>query len=284
MVRGCRGNADVCIQYMKTLDAQSHVGALAGLAGYLTQPIAGWIFSRSQGVNLPLNLQPFLAAGPNLDLAEKAANKAMEAAQQVADANAMQQKKMNDEMATIEAATTACTPSGTCGSKCASGDAPSCVAHATKLWKSTPPKMQEARAAMQKGCDGGLQTACGNVGQIDAAIQQAAAQVNGLWSDVTDAGDDLAGKYHMVTNVTKMAASSPRLARDVQKMIVINQAIVNERYCPAKKAFLAGSNAAEFAKRATDHCKNSAPTGQGLSGAEVSLTAECQQVYATPCP
>jgi hypothetical protein len=284
MVRGCRGNADVCIQAMKSVEAQSRVGALAGLAGYLTQPVASWIFSRSQGVNLPLNLQPILAAGPNLDLAEKAANKAMEEAQKVADANALKQKQLNDEMAQIETATTACTPSGTCGAKCNAGDGFSCVPAAVKLWKSSPPRLTEARAAMQKGCDAGVQRACNGVPQIDAEVQQAAAQVNGLWADVTDAGDDLAGKYHMVSNVTKMAASSPRLARDVQKMIVINQAIVNERYCPAKKAFLAGSNAAEFAKRAADHCKNSAPTGQGLSGAEVTLTAECQQVYGTACP
>jgi hypothetical protein len=63
---------------------------------------------------------------------------------------------------------------------------------------------------------------------VEQAIQQAAAQVEGLWNGVVDAGDDLAGKYHMVSNVTKMAGSSPRLQRDLEKMRVINAAIVTE--------------------------------------------------------
>jgi hypothetical protein len=136
---------------------------------------------------------------------------------------------------------------------------------------------------MQKGCDAGVQTACATVAQIDGDMQNAAAQVEGLWQGVVDAGDDLAQKYHQTSMVTKMA-NTPRMQRSVQQMQMINQAIVVEKYCPAKKQFLAGASAAEFAKRAADHCKNSAPTGQGLSGAEVTLTAECQQVYSTGCP
>jgi len=67
-------------------------------------------------------------------------------------------------------------------------------------------------------------------------------------------------------------------------MRAMNAAIVTEKYCPAKKAFIQGASAGEFAKRAAKHCKDEAPTGQGLSGVEVTLTAECQQVYATQCP
>jgi len=204
---------DACIQLTKNMEQQSRTGALAGFAGYLTRPIGGWIFSRQQGVSLPGDLRPILAVGPNLDLAEKSANKAMEAAQKVADARAAEQKKLNDEMASIEAAGTACTPNKTCEAKCKSGDGFSCVVVAVKLWHSNPPKLAEAKATMQKGCEAGVQRACNSVPQIDADIQQAAAQVEGLWGGVTEVGDDLAQKYHLVSVAQQVA--TPRLLMNV---------------------------------------------------------------------
>jgi hypothetical protein len=283
--RGCHGPHAACFSAIKTLEHQSKVGTLAGLAGYLIEPLGPSIFSHVEhGGPLPLDLTPLLVAGQDLALAEKSAAQAMVEAQKVADAGAAQQTALNTEMASIEAAGTACAPTGTCESKCNAGDGPSCVVLAVKLWKSTPPRLAEAKVTMQKGCDAGLQRACNGVVQIDGERQQAVAQVDGLWAGVTEVGDDLAQKYRLVSNVSKMAASSPHLQRDVQKMQVINQAIVVERYCPARKAFVQGVSLGEFQKRAVAHCRDQAPTGQGLSGVEVTLTAECQQVYATPCP
>ncbi|MGH7296276.1 MAG: hypothetical protein ACRELB_15155, partial [Polyangiaceae bacterium] len=285
MIRGCRGDKNTCFQAVKNVEAQSKVGALAGLAGYLTQQVAPWVFSRSEGVNLPLNLQPILAVAPNLDLAEKAANKSMEEAQKVADARDAQQKQMDAEAQAISAATNDCAKSEpACKAKCDhDNDGNYCLAWAVRLRNSKTPKLTYARAYFQKACDAGNQHGCGSIAGVDQQIQNAAAQVEGLWGNVTDAGDDLAQKYHQVTMVTKMA-NTPRMQAAVQKMTVINQAIVTERYCPGKKAFIQGASAAEFQRRAVTHCKDQAPTGQGLSGAEVTLTAECQQVYATQCP
>jgi hypothetical protein len=288
MVQGCRGNTDVCIRYTKTLDPKSPVGAFAGLAGYLTQPLASLIFSRSQGVNVlnTMNLQPILRVGPNLDLAEKAANKAMEEARKVADARAEQQKVMDAEAQAISVATDDCAKNEpACKAKCDNDkDGNYCLAWAVRLRNNRTPKLVDARAYFQKSCDAGNQHGCGSIAGVDQQIQAAAAQVEGLWGGVAEVGDDLAAKYHMVSSLAKMAVNSPRLQRDVQKMIVINEAIVTERYCPARKAFIQGVNVADFAKRAADHCKNSPPTGQGLSGAEIALTTECQRVYATACP
>jgi hypothetical protein len=283
VARGCHGGHDACFTAIKTLGPRSATGAAAGLADYLVDPVGSYIFAHVEhGTPLPMDLRPILKIGPDLDLAEKAASQATDEAQKVADARAAAQQGHNAEMASIEAAGTACTPSGTCAARCASGDGPSCVVHATKLWRSTPPKLAEARAAMQAGCDAGLQTACTGVSQIDGDIQQARMTVESLWSGVTDAGDDLATKMHMVTVAQQVG--TPRLRMNLPAMQAINAAIVVERYCPSVKAFLAVSSAVDFAKRAAAHCKTEAPTATGLSGAQVTLTAECQQVYGTACP
>jgi hypothetical protein len=98
---------------------------------------------------------------------------------------------------------------------------------------------------------------------------------------VTQAGDELAQRNFTVENRVKMGSLSDR---ELRRVLTVNEAVVTEKFCPARKLFLQVSTPAEFQKRATVHCKNEAPTGQGISGAEVPLTTLCAQAYATSCP
>lgn len=136
---------------------------------------------------------------------------------------------------------------------------------------------------MQKGCDAGSATACALVGEIDGDLQAQAAETNNLWASVVEVGDDLVQKYFAAEKLSKVA-NRPHLVRALEQMRIVNQATVEEKYCPARKAFVQGASAADFAKRAAAHCREQAPTGSGLSGAEVTLTSQCQQVYASSCP
>ena len=68
--------------------------------------------------------------------------------------------------------------------------------------------------------------------------------------------------------------------RAIQRMTVETQAIVAEKYCPAKKSFLKEVSGAEFTKRAAAHCKDSPPTGTVGD----PLTAQCRAAFGSPCP
>jgi hypothetical protein len=145
------------------------------------------------------------------------------------------------------------------------------------VWNSQPPNTTAARAALAKACDSGsMPTACQNVQKLDADAQAKAAQIDALWGAVVEVGDDFTQKRHVATLFAQMARPSQQYK--LQQIHAINAATVNEQYCPAKKAFLAEASATEFAKRAAAHCRDQPPTGNGLSGAQVTLTAECNSV------
>lgn len=282
--RACAFLKQACIELAKQNSQRSVVGATAGLAEYLTQIVAPYIFSHSHGSPLPMDLRPILGAEQDLGFADQLAEKAMTEAKTVADARAAEEQKIQAERAAVETAAAACDAAPTtCKPKCDAGEAAYCFVFAASLQKGNPPKLTEAKTVMQKACTLGMQSGCKAVTLIDKDIQAAAARIDGLWSDVTEAGDDLARKRHQVAVVSQIA-NNPRMIQSVRTMQTINAAIVVEKYCPAKKAFIQGVNAAEFQTRATKHCRDDAPTGQGLSGAEITLTADCNAVYATACP
>ena len=226
----------------------------------------------------------------NVALAEKLIARAKEQAQAAAGALAKRQTQMQVESSVIQAATTACTPTpGACEAKCKSGDGPSCVTWATRLWRSAPPRLAEARAAMQRGCDAGTLTACATVPQVDADLQTATAKMDELWGSVADAGDEIAHKKYEAQFARSMEATMPpahqlQTEHAIQRLTIYTSAVVQEKYCPAKKAFIAQASAGEFSKRAVAHCKDSAPVGNGQGGVQVTLTAQCQAAYASPCP
>jgi hypothetical protein len=269
----CRMQKDECVRLADGDAAKSKVGALAGLAAYFAhrvnpQMVDSWVLQREDEVAL----------------AEKAAKKAMQEAQKVATARAEQQSKMSFEDGDIEGAHRQCAAKpALCKDKCNSGDGASCVVWGMTLWDNKPPKLADARAVMVKGCNAGMQTACSYIPKIDADLQGVTAKANDLWNDVVEIGDDLAQKHHQAEMVRQIAAT-PRNLIALQRMQVITQAIVAEKYCPARKSFIEGASVVDFVKRATAHCKDEAPIGPGLSGAEVTLAAECREVYAAPCP
>ena len=187
-----------------------------------------------------------------------------------------------------------------CKTKCETAkDGASCFAWAANLKAEDPPKLTEARTYYQRACDAGLQSGCAGVANADKLIGEAMGQVDTAWNDLAAVGDDLAQKYYLVK--VAQTVNTPRLRNALPQMRAINAAIVTEKYCPAKKTFLAASSFAirnapargraapstaadDFALRSANHCKSDPPMGNGLSGAQVPLNTECGQVYATPCP
>jgi len=272
-INSCAGTEAECTNMATPLLATSKVGANAGLAANLA--------ARVRAGMKPTEIS---ALEGDVTYAEKVAARAMDEAQKIAAVHAEEQKKMDAEAQPISDATTACTSNEpACKGRCDKGEMLYCLAWAVRLENAKPPRLQEARAVFQKSCDGGVQHACASIAPVDQQIQAAAAQVDGLWREVTDVGDNLATKHHQTEMFARMA-TRPYQQRQLQQMRMINQAIISEQYCPAKSAFLQGASGLEFGKRAAHHCKEEAPTGQGLSGADVTLTSECTQVYATPCP
>ena len=277
-------NGQQCVAASKKLEATSKVGAWVGLADYAVQSLNHYYIARANGSAVGnAVVQLILQTEPNVAAAEDLVKRAMAEAQREVDARIVERAKEKMEEEAIGAAMTECNSNvAPCKTKCDGGDAASCVVVATRLREAR--KLLDAKTVMQKGCDAGMKTACESVAQIDSDIQTAAARVESSWVELTGVGDDLAVKRHMVTVAVKLYSDRPHMLEQVARMRSINDAIVTEKYCPTKKAFIVTSNAAEFRKRATAHCKDDPPVGRGLSGAEVPLPTECQGVYAISCP
>ena len=288
LVATCPAEKNVCVERAKTLaQTRSSVGASVGLAGYLLQMATE---ANRQQPNIH-NFEQYLQVAEELvDRATIEAQKAADArvaqerkAQDAQEAQDREQREIADERTKVDAASKACDQSGpaACQKKCDAGDLPTCWTLAASL--STNHKLREAKALYEKTCSAGFVLSCKAIRVVDQDIQNEAARLDSLWSDVASVGDELAQKRHVTTIAAQMAAN-PRLQRSLPQMRAINQAIVVERFCPAKKTFVASAGVAEFQRRASAQCQNEAPTGQGLSGASVTLTTECQGVYAISCP
>jgi hypothetical protein len=242
--------------------------------------------------NLDSNQSAFvLGHDGNIALAEQVIVKARERARAVSVEIARRQAQVQAEQAGIQSATEACTTSpSACKAKCDSGNDPSfCIAWAWRLRDLKPPPLADERPYVKKACDAGNQTACGIVPAIDEAIQARAAKADELWSDVQSPGDEIAKNMWKVTFARSLEPMMPPLhraqnERAIQRMSVYTQAVVAEKYCPAKREFVKQVGPTEFTKRAAAYCKDSAPTDTGKDGAEVTLTAQCRTAYATACP
>ena len=256
----------------------SKVGAFGGLAKYFASQLPPADASGARIVSWTNKLEPEVVH------AEQAAQNAMDEVQHILDARAAERQKQQTENAAVVAVADECAAdlSG-CKTKCDGGDGTRCTALAIQLWHAPKPNLADAKVAMQKGCDAGVQVACTGAAKIDQEIKAAAAQIDSLWSNVIEAGDDLATKHFQIGMMAKLA-NRPHLVMQLQQMRTITASIISERYCPAKRAVVQATNAAEFTRRAAAHCKDEPPSAQGLSGASVSLTDECKQVYATSCP
>jgi len=177
----------------------------------------------------------------------------------------------------------------TCKAKCnAENDTNYCVAWAWKLRQRNliPAPLVEERTYLKKACDGGNQSACKIVPvieqQIDAADNERRAaeareriatarsgppRVDVLWDDV---------------NVGAIKLLFGEVGRDLvpQTEAQHRKAVIDQWFCPAKKAFISEFGSAEYAKRAADYC-NSPPENGSLRRAN---QAQCRAVLAIGCP
>jgi hypothetical protein len=229
---------------------------------------------------------------PNFDEAEPHADAALAAAKAVAGtaveakAQADVEKAHEDALLASEGACaadlTACQASCTAD---AASDRCWILAHlygaGDPHWSTIASNPSKARELAGRSCKAGNEQGCKVETNLDKRV---AAQTESLWSTVTFVGDDLTRKEHLVDVARKWGSAQPRLQRELPQVLAINQSIVKEKYCPARKAFIQAASVAEFQRRAMLHCKNEAPTGQGISGAAVTLTSECSTVYAIQCP
>lgn len=96
-------------------------------------------------------------------------------------------------------------------------------------------------------------------------------------------GDQIAEKRYMISFVKTKLPQTPKNVKGAHMMDIHVKAITSEQFCPARKAFIAKVGLAEYQARAKQHCKDNAPVGIGLSGVQVTLTAECNAAFATTC-
>jgi len=219
---------------------------------------------------------------------EKAASDVL---QKIADYNAARQAdadrlaKMKDEQGPIEQAKADCGAHSIdyCKTKCAGSGALYCFAYGLGLWHSQPPKLTEARAAMQTACDAGSPSGCYAMHQIDADVQQAAQDADNWWSPVESSADEIANANY-ASDLTLRVSPTLHNQRAVERARLVVQELIRGKYCPAKKEFIKRQGQSEFQRRAADHCANHAPTAGGVGGTSVTLTTQCRASFAIACP
>lgn len=225
-----------CLDHAKTLEAKSRTGSRAGVAAFLTKPLAQIIFAHSHGVTVgDADAMTILQVESDVALAETAAQEASAEAQKVADAGAERRKKMDAEIVGVDAATTTCAADpANCKTRCEKSEAMMCFVYGLQLASAKTPKLADARNYLQRGCDAGFLHSCDSVADIDQRLQRIAVRIDDLWTAVVEAGDDLSQKRHAATVLAQLA-NRPSLQRDLQQLRVVNAAAVTERYCPAVK-------------------------------------------------
>ncbi|GEM_PF-2977465 len=126
------------------------------------------------------------------------------------------------------------------------------------------------------------------IGQLDrlavanASAERIEKETDQLWDDVRSKGDSLAELAFKISFAQKHFDPG-RVRRSLENMRAYRALLIENTYCPAKKAFVDGAGAAEFIKRGAQHCKEEPPTSSGLAGATITLTDECRAAFATGC-
>lgn len=215
--------------------------------------------------------------------AEKRADDALETAKQaVADRKAMEEAIKLEE-AGVKAAFAKCAADkAKCREACEKGDHFHCLVRAEELAKAN--KYTEAKALYVNACEAKIMTACPLVEATARSAAKYAAEMDGFWKDVEQPGDDIASKRYLITFAQTKLPKTPKNLKATENVKIHVAAITSEQFCPAKKTFIAKGGLAEYQARAKAHCTEKAPIGTGLSGAQVTLTAECTAAFATACP
>ncbi len=233
-------------------------------------------------------LQPNISAAKIVSLeprvvdAERYAHQAYDQAKKNGADRAERQRKMDAEAQSVAAATLACgSNEGACSARCDKGEAAMCLAYAVRLRNAKPPKLDDARKYLDKGCALQSLHACAEINGIDEQIKRE-DEKNRAWNDVRAIGDDLAkNDYHHTFGLRNAMSESSAMAMLQMGMYV--RALAAEQYCPAKAEFLARASEAEFEQRAADHCADDPPTSNAITGVTVTLTEQCKAAFAIPC-
>lgn len=124
--------------------------------------------------------------------------------------------------------------------------------------------------------------------QAERDRKAAQAAQDELWNPLQEVADQIATinwKAHFAASMMpRMSPSSQAQTKmAIGRMRAHIAALTQDSYCPAKRAFISEISAAEFTRRAAEHCKNDPPVDSGEGGEEVTLTSQCKEAYATTC-
>jgi len=118
----------------------------------------------------------------------------------------------------------------------------------------------------------------------DSAKKQAGeAETNDSWTEVQGRGDELATLAYKLRFGRLNFAQTRHNQRGLLQMEKYREGLVRDAFCPAKRTFLQRAGAAEYNRRASEHCSNEPPRDVGVGGVEKTLTAECRAAFATGC-
>jgi len=118
----------------------------------------------------------------------------------------------------------------------------------------------------------------------NSAKQRAAdSAVEENWSEVQGRADEVATLAYKIRFGRENFVQSRHNTRGLEAMEKYRQGLIRDAFCPAKRAFLKATGAAEYNRRAAEHCTNEPPVEAGIGGAEKKLWAECRVAFATGC-
>lgn len=264
-----------CIRAAKQLDNRvARHALLAILTAHVSRPKHGEAATIRNLANADSKIA---AAQEQLDRAREAAKERVEKTLSLHDT-------LRREQAGQAAADQTCKASlALCRKRCDEGTAAFCTALGLRLADADPPDFDAALVALNQACDSGWQTGCMYRDGVETDRDRRATKTASLWADVETAADDIAKKKH-VAKFARQNLRGRRNARATKRVEAHIKALVKESYCPAFHAFMAERTRTEFTKLAKDHCDSRPPTGTGLGGTDVTLTAECRATYLTTCP
>lgn len=272
-ISGCRNGFERCEE--EALAMENQVAGLTGIAVYLVDV--------PRYVSSEFRMKGLVGMEPKVAQAEKYIEQAKVEAEKSKDQMAAQYDALTRERAGQEAATVECDKGLTvCKKRCDEGVAAFCTALGVKLAEAKPPKFADAVDALKQACDAGWQSGCVSLEEAQKDWQVYSQKTDSLWSEVESAVDSIAEKKH-IAKFAQQNLRGRRNARATERVKMHISALLKESYCPAVNTFKAERTQAEFNELAKAHCDDRPPTGTGLSGVTVTLTAECRSTYLTPC-
>ena len=271
-IRSCRLPRTTCTESEAMAEQESAIGAQAGLADWLVDRTAGMSQQQAQIQGFAPDVEPALAQAETLVKAAK------DAAQLLAGARAARKAELDASMA----AAADCDAQGPshCNGKCDAGEAQYCRVIGLGEWKGDPPNFSAARMLLGRACDGGAHVACEELPRLDADATRIPVQA---WETVQAVGDRLAANRFTLATILQVRPT-PKNVRDVATARALEPKMITDEYCPARASFVRLEGADAFRRRAAAHCKDTPPTAQGLTGAQVPLPQQCAVVYAISCP